>query len=159
MLHGKLFAYLHGDRLWVRLIALFPENKCRVDLQLLGDNRLECENRLRVRGFVGLHGHSFDLSASAIANVKCGGNLAAPARGDFVLLGLCSGATAGSVNRLKVHRCLAGVLIFEMADRLFVGRRWMELDLGLLPFQFGACAEADDDGQGKSNDVCFHVLE
>src|SRR6266699_6131179 len=159
MLYGKLFAYLHSDRLRVWLVALFPENKCRGDLQLLRDNRLEREDRLRVRGFVGLHGHSIDLSASAIANVKCGGNLAGPAGGNFVLLGLCSGATAGSVNRLKVHRCLAGVLIFEMADRLFVGSRWTELDLGLLPFQFGACAEADDDGQGKSNDVCFHFLE
>src|SRR5207249_7344832 len=146
MLYGKLFAYLHGDRLRVRLVALFPENKCRGDLQLLRDNRLECEDRLRVRGFVGLHGHSFDLSASAIANVKCGGNLASTARRDFVLLGLCSGATAGSMNRLKMHRCLARILVFKMADRLFIGRRWMELDLGLLPFQFGACAKAEDDG-------------
>src|SRR6266516_277974 len=134
MLYGKLFAYLHGDRLRVRLVALFPENKCRGDLQLLRDNRLEREDRLRVRGFIGLHGHSFDLSAGAIANVKCGGNFAASTRGNFVLLGLCSGTTAGSVNRFKVHWRLASVLIFEMADRLFIGRRWMQLDRGLLPF-------------------------
>src|SRR5205823_7372681 len=108
------------------LVALFPENKCRGDLQLLRDNRLECEDRLRVRGFVGLHGHSFDLSASAIANVKCGGNLAGPARGDFVLLGLCSGATAGSVNRLKVHRRLAGV----RSEERRVGKEWTCVNAG-----------------------------
>src|SRR5438132_13202498 len=145
MLHSKFLADLDCDRLRVRLVALLPKNKIRADLQLLRDNRPEREKRLRVRGVVGLHRDRFDLSAGAIANVKSGRNLAAPARGDFVLLGLCGSATAGSVNRLKSHRCLAGVLIFEMAYRLFVDRRWMQLDRGLLPLQFGACAKADDD--------------
>jgi len=46
-----------------------------------------------------------------------------------------------------------------MANGLFIGSRRMQLDRGLLPFQFGACAKANDDRQGKSNDMCFHFLE
>src|SRR5260370_41909796 len=117
MLHSELFADLHCDRLRVGLVALLPENKCRADLQLLRDNRPECEDRLGIRGIIGLHGDRFDLKTGAIANVKSGGNLSGPAWGYFVFLGLCSRATAGSVNRLKSHRCLAGVLILEMAYR------------------------------------------
>src|SRR5882724_12944396 len=128
MLHGKILAHFHRDRLWVRLFALFPEHKRRINLQLLRDNCPESEDGLLVCGFVGLDRHSFDLSAGAIANVKSCGNLPASARGDFILLGLCGSATAGSVNRLKVHWCLAGILIFEMAYCLFVGSGWVQLD-------------------------------
>ena len=159
MLHSKFLAYLDHNSLRFWLVALLPEDKCWIELQLLRDNRLKSENRLLIRGFVGLHRHCFDLSAGAIANVKSGRDLATPASGNFVLLGLCSSASAGSVNRLEMDRCLARVLIFEMAYRLFVVGRWMQLERGLLLFQFGACTKADDDRQGKSNDVCFHFLE
>src|SRR5947207_309299 len=159
MLHGKFLTDLHRNRLGVRLVALLPKNKRRVDLQLLRDNRLEREDRLRIRGFVGLHRYCFDLSTGAIANVEGGCDLTGSARGNLVLLALSSGATAGSVNRLEMDWCLAGVLIFEMAYRLFIGSRWMQLDRRLLPFQFGVCAKADEDRQGKSNDGCFHFLE
>jgi len=159
MFHGEILADLHRDRLRVRLVALLPENKCRADLQLLRDNRPEREDRLSICRVVGLHSDRFDLSARAIANVKSGRNLPGAAGGDFVLLCLRSRATAGSVNRFKSHRRLPGVLIFKMAYRLFVGSRWMQLERGLLPFQFGACAKADEYRQGKSNDGCFHFLE
>src|SRR5882724_441330 len=134
MFDRKFLADLHRDRLRVRLIALLPKNKRWVDLQLLRDNGPEREDRLGIRGVIGFHRHRFHLSAGAIANVKSGCNLAGSAWGNFVLLGLRSGATAGSVNRLKSHWCLSGVLIFEMAYGLFVGRRWMQLERGLLPF-------------------------
>src|SRR6476620_4249082 len=159
MLHSKFLAVLDHDSLRVWVVALLPEDKCWIELQLLRDNRLKRENCFLIRGFVCLHRHCFDLSAGAIANVKSGRDLASPATGNFVLLSLCSSASAGSVNRLEMDWCLAGVLIFEMAYRLFVVGRWMQLDRGLLPFQFGACTQADDDRQGKSNNVCFHFLE
>src|SRR6267378_88563 len=138
MLHSKFLACLDRNSLRFWFVALLPEDKCWIELQLLRDNRLKSENRLLIRRFVGLHCHCFDLSA---------GDLATPASGNFVLLGLCSSASAGSVNRLEMDGCLAGVLIFEMAYRLFVVGRWMQLERGLLPFQFGVCAKTDDDRQ------------
>src|SRR6266487_1399581 len=159
MLHSEFLSGLHRDRLRLSLVALLPENKCRADLQLLRDNCPESEDGLLVCGFVGLDRHSFDLSAGSIANVKSCRNLPASARGHLILLGLCGSTTAGSVNRLKVHRRASGILIFEMAYCLFVGGRWMQLDRSLLPFQFRACAKANDDREGKSKDVCFHFLE
>src|SRR5438128_11519726 len=104
MLHSKFLADLDCDRLRVRLVALFPKHKRWINLQLLRDDCPEREHRLRVRGFVALHRDRFDLSAGAIANVKSGRNLAAPAWRDFVLVGLSCSATGGSVDKLKSHR-------------------------------------------------------
>src|SRR6267378_5656051 len=159
MLHSEFLSGLHRDRLRIRLVALLPENKRWINLQLLRDDCPESKDRLLVCGFVGLHRHSLDLSAGAIADIESRRDLPGSAWGDLVLLSLRGGATTGSVNRLKMHRRASGVLIFEMAYCLFVGGRWMQLECSLLPFQFRACAKADDDRQDKSNDVCFHFLE
>ena len=159
MIHGKLLAHFYRDRLRVRLFALLPENKRRRYLQLLRDDCPESEDRLRIRGIIGFHSHCFHLSAGAIANGKCGRDLAFFSGWHLVLLSLCSRATARRVDRFKVNWLLAGVLICEMAHRLFVGGRRMQLDFSLVPFQFAACAKANDDRQGKSKDVCFHLLE
>src|SRR6266478_3858383 len=64
--------------------------------------------------------YGFDLSAGTIADIECGCDFAFISRRHFFLLALRSGATAGSVDRFKVHRCLASILVLEMADRLFV---------------------------------------
>src|SRR6266508_4561525 len=80
------------------------------------------------------HCYGFDLTTSTIADIECGSDFDFISRGNFFLLRLRSGATAGSMNRLKAHRRLAGVLVLEMADRLFVVRGGMQLDRGLLPF-------------------------
>src|SRR6266481_2110607 len=151
MLHSEFLSGLHRDYFWIRLVALLPKNKCRADLQLLRDDCPQSEDSLLVCGFVGLDRHSFDLSPGSIADIESRRDLPGAAWGDLVLLSLRRGATTGSMNRLKMHRRASGILIFEMADCLFVGGRWMQLDRSLLPFQFRACAKADDDGQGKSN--------
>src|SRR5439155_19331934 len=106
MLHRKLLARFHCDRLRVRLVTLFPEYKCRVDLQLLRDDGLETQHRLLIRGLVSFHRHSFDLRTGAVANVEGSRNLTGLARRNFVLLRLRSSATAGSMNRFEVDRCL-----------------------------------------------------
>src|SRR5207244_10065980 len=138
MVHGKLLAHFYRDRLWVRLFALLPENKRWRYLQLLRDDCPESEDRLRIRGIIAFHSHRFHLSAGAIANIKCGRDLAFVSGRHLVLLSLCSRATARRVDRLKVNWLLAGVLIHEMAHRLFVGGGRMEFDLSLVRFQFGA---------------------
>ncbi len=140
-------------------VALFPKHEIWGDLELLRDFRLEREHCFLICGLVGFHRHSFDLSAGAIADIECGCDLAFFSGRHFFLLALRSGATAGGMNRLKVHRRLAGVLVLEMADRLFVVGGGMQLDRGLLPFQFGARAQAHDHRQGESEDWCFHFLE
>src|SRR6266478_1022486 len=128
MLHSEFLSGLHRDCLRIRLVALLPENKCWADLQLLRDDCPQSEDSLRVRLFVGLHGHSFDLSAGSIADIESRSDLPGSAWGDLVLLSLRCGATTGSVNRLKMHRRASGILIFEMAYCLFVGGRGMQLD-------------------------------
>src|SRR5882724_12565693 len=142
MFDRKIFAHFYVNRLGVRLFTLFPKHEIWGDLELLWDFRLEREHRFLIYGLVGLNRYGFDLSTGTIADIECGRDLAFISRRHFFLLALRSGATAGSVNRFKVHRCLAGVLIFEMADRLFVGGSRMQLDRGLLPFKFGARAQA-----------------
>jgi hypothetical protein len=54
---------------------------------------------------------------------------------------------------------LAGVLIFEMTDCLFVTTRRVQLNGSLLPFQFGARSQAKNERQCKSENVGFHFLE
>jgi hypothetical protein len=54
---------------------------------------------------------------------------------------------------------LAGVLVFEMTDCLFVTARRVQLNGSLLPFQFGARRQAKNERQCKSEDVGFHFLE
>src|SRR6266446_4886342 len=159
MVHGKLFAHFHRDRLRGRLFALLPENKRWRYLQLLRDDCPESEDRRRLRGIIGLHSYRFHLSASAIADVKCGRDLAFFSRRHFVLLTLRSRATARRFYRFKMDWLLAGVLICEMAYCLFVGRRRMQLEFSLIKFQFAAGAKANSDRQGKSKNVCFHFLE
>ena len=136
----KIFAHFYVNRLCVRLFALFPKHEIWGDLELLWDFRLEREHCFLICGLVGFHRHGFDLSASTVADIECGRDLAFISRRHFFLLALRSGATAGGVNRLKVHRRAASVLVLEMADRLFVVSGGMQLDRGLLPFQFGARA-------------------
>jgi hypothetical protein len=46
-----------------------------------------------------------------------------------------------------------------MPDSLFVDCGGMQLDARLLPFQFGAGAEAHDQRQSESEDWCFHFFE
>src|SRR5205823_14312222 len=115
--------------------------------------------RFLIWGLIGLDCHCFNLSSGTVANVERRCDLAFVSRPHFFLLGLCSSATTGGLNRLKVDRRLADVLIFEMADGLLVARRRMRLDIGLLPFQFGARAQAHDHRQGESKEWCFHLLE
>src|SRR5882724_11731804 len=159
MFDRKIFAHFYVNRLGVRLFALFPKHEIWGDLELLWDFRLEREHRFLIYGLVCLHRYSFDLCTGTVANIECGRDLAFISRRHFFLLALRSGATAGGVNRLKVHRRFARVLIFEMADRLFVGSSRMQLDRGLLPFKFRAGAQASDDREGESEDWCFHFLE
>src|SRR5262245_19547991 len=140
MFDRKIFAYFYVNRLCIRLVALLPKNKIWGDLQLLGDFRLQSEHCFLICSLVRLHGDSLDLGAGTVTDVKRGRDLALVSRWHFLLLGLRSGATAGGMNRLEVHRRLAGVLIFEMANGLFVVRSGTQLNRGLLPFQFGARA-------------------
>src|SRR4029077_6225245 len=129
-----IFAHFYVNRLGVRLFALFPKHEIWGDLELLWDFRLERQHRFLIYGLVCLHRYGFDLVAGAVANIECGRDLAFITRRHFFLLVLRSGATAGGVNRLKVHRWLASILVFEMADRLLVVSGGMQLDRGLLPF-------------------------
>src|SRR5262245_4628843 len=94
MFHAKILPSVDRDRLRIRLFTLFPKHKSRTDLQLLWDNSLESQNRFLIRGLVGFYGHGFDLSASALANVKCGRDLAFFARPNLILLRLRSRTTA-----------------------------------------------------------------
>src|SRR6478609_3228939 len=134
MFDRKIFPDFYIDRLCVRFVTLFPKNEIWGDLKLLRDFSLEREHRFLICGLVGLHSYGFDLSAGTIADVEGGCDFAFFSGRHFFLLALRSGTTAGSVNRFKVHRRLAGVLVLEMADRLFVVRGGMQLDRGLLPF-------------------------
>src|SRR6266850_1368882 len=134
MFDRKIFAYFYVNRLCVRLFALLPKHEIWGDLELLWDFRLEREHRFLIYGLVGFHRYGFDLCTGAVANIECGRDLAFITRRHFFLLALRSGATAGGVNRLKVHRCLAGVLVLEMANCLFVVRGGMQLKSSLLPF-------------------------
>src|SRR6266436_3533309 len=134
MFDGEIFAHFYVNRLYVRLFALFPKHEIWGDLELLWDFRLEREHRFLIYGLVGLHRYGFDLSTGTIADIECGRDFAFISRRHFFLLALRSGATAGGVNRLKVHRCLASILVLEMADRLLVVSGGMQLDRGLLPF-------------------------
>src|SRR5256885_9397801 len=104
MLHSKFLACLDRNSLRFWFVALLPEDKCWIELQLLRDNRLKSENRLLIRGFVGLHRHFFDLSAGAIPNVKSGRDLASPARRNLVLHGLGRCTCAGCVYDLEIAR-------------------------------------------------------
>src|SRR5215831_20365082 len=99
MFDRKIFAYFYVDRLCIRFITLFPKNEIRRDLQLLRNFSLESEHGFLIWRLVCLDSHRFDLSASTIADVKRGGDLAFISRRHFVLLCLRSGATAGGVDR------------------------------------------------------------
>ncbi len=134
MFDRKIFPDFYINRLCVRFLALFPKHEIWGDLKLLRDFRLEREHRFLICGLVGLHRYGFDLSAGTIADIERGSDLAFFSGRHFFLLALRSGATAGGMNRLKVHGRRAGVLVLEMADRLFVVRGGMQLDRGLLPF-------------------------
>src|SRR6266404_9398980 len=101
MVSGKLFAHFHRDHLWVWLFALLPENKRWRYLQLLRDDCPESEDRRRLRGIIGFHSHRFHLSAGALADVKCGRDLAFFSRRAFVLLTLRSRAAARRFHRFK----------------------------------------------------------
>ena len=159
MFDRKIFAYFYVNRLGVRFVALFPKNKIWGDVQLLRDFRLQSEHCFLICGFIGFNSHSFDLSAGTITDIECRRDLAFVSRRHHVLLGLRSGATTGRVNRLKMHWCRAGVLVLKMADRLFIVRGGMQFNRGLLPFQIGASAQAQDYRQGESEEWCFHFLE
>src|SRR5262249_49018809 len=159
MFDGKIFAYFYVNCLCVRFVTLFPKNKIWSDLELLRNFRFQSEHCFLIWRLVRFDRDGFYLSASTISDVKRGGNLAFVSRRYYVLLGLRSGATAGGGYRLEVHRCLAGVLGFEVPDRLLIGRSGVQLDRGLLPFQFGARAQAHDHRQGESEAWCFHFLE
>ena len=123
---------------------------------MLRDFRLKRQHCFLIRGLVGFHSHGFNLCPGTVADVECGGDLAFISRRHFFLLGLRSGATTGGVNRLKMHWRRAGVLVLEMADRLFIGRSGVQVDRGLLPFQFGARGQGHDHRQGESEEWCFH---
>src|SRR6476469_11149915 len=134
MFDRKIFPDFYINRLCVRFVTLLPKNEIWGDLKLLRDFRLESEHRFLICGLVGLHRYGFDLSAGTIADIEGCCDFAFLSRRHFFLLALRSGATAGSVNRFKVHRRLAGVLVLEMANRLFVVWGGMQLDGRLLPF-------------------------
>src|SRR5215813_11959389 len=159
MFDREIFAYFDVNRFCVRLVALFPKNKIWSDLELLRNFRFQSQHCFLIWRLVRLHRDGFYLSASTIADIECGRDLAFVSRRHHVLLSLCSGATAGRVNRLKMHWCRASVLVLEMPDRLFVVRSGMQLNRGLLPFQFGARSQAHDHRQGESEEWCFHFLE
>src|SRR5438034_10363616 len=127
MFHGEIFAHFYVNRLCVRLIALFPKHEVWGDLELLRDFRLQRQHRFLIWGLIGLDCHCFNLSSGTVANVERGCDLAFVSRPHFFLLGLCSSATTGGLNSLKVDRRLADVLIFEMADGLLVVRSRMQL--------------------------------
>src|SRR6266700_5941297 len=145
MFHWKILGCAHDDRLWLWRFTLSPKHKRWSDLELLWDHRLEREHRGYIGGIVGFHRHSFHLCAGAFANVEGGRDLTFLSLRHFLLLSLRSCATARSADRFKSHRFAAGVLIFKMAYRLLVGSRRMQFDRGLVPFQFRARSDANDD--------------
>src|SRR4030095_2575031 len=110
MFDRKIFAYFYVNDLRIRPVALFPKNKIRCDLELLRNFRFQSEHCFLIWRLVGLHRHGFYLSAGTIADVKRGRDLAFVSWRHFVLLSLGSSATAGGVDRFKVHRGLAGIL-------------------------------------------------
>jgi hypothetical protein len=63
------------------------------------------------------------------------------------------------MNGFKSHRFAAGILVFEMADRLFVGGCRMQFHRGLFPFQFRVRSCANDNRQCESEDACSHFCE
>src|SRR5215471_3001208 len=134
MFDREIFAYFDVNCFCVRLVALFPKNKIWGDFELLRNFRFQSEHCFLIWRLVRLHRDGFYLSASTIADVKRGRDLPFISRRHHVLLSLGGGATTGRVDRLKMHWCRAGVLVLEMADRLFVVRGRMQLDTGLLPF-------------------------
>ena len=101
----------------------------------------------------------FDLGAGTIADFEGCGNLAFFSGRHFLLLRLRNRAPARGVDGFKPHRLAAGVLIFEMADRLFVPGCRMQFDRGLFPFQFRARDGAKKDRQCKSENACSHFCE
>src|SRR4051794_41425360 len=111
MLDGKLLAGFDRDGLWVCLLALLPENKLRVNLQLLRDDGLEREDRLRTCRIVGLDGYRFNLRAGAIADIKSGGDLFPSPPWPLVPLRFFGGANTGSGEQIKMHPCLASGLV------------------------------------------------
>src|SRR6267143_301462 len=113
MFHRELLAYFYVNRLWIRLVALFPKHEVWGDLELLRNFRLQSEHCFLICGLVGLDCHRLDLSTGPVANVERGRDLAFFAGRHFFLLALRSRATTGRMNRLEVDRCLTGVLIFE----------------------------------------------
>src|SRR4030095_8537287 len=99
MFHAKILSGVDRDRFRIRLFALFPKHESRTDLQFLLDNSLESQDRFLVRGLIGFYRDGFDLSARAIADVKCGRDLAFLARANLILLRLRSRAAARVVER------------------------------------------------------------
>src|SRR5581483_1195488 len=157
--HVEIFPGMDVDCLRVRFVPLLPEHKSRTDLQFLWNDSFESEDGFLIGGLVRLHCHGFDLCAGAIADVEGSRNLAFLPWPNLLLLSLRSSATAGRVNRFKMNRGLADVLIFEMTDSLFVAARRMKFNGSLLPFQFSARTQAKNNRQGKSENLGFHLFE
>jgi hypothetical protein len=93
--------------------------------------------------------NSFNLETGAIADAERRGDLTILARPHLIFLTLGSGATARGLNRLQMNRLVARVLVFEMADCLFIRDRRIQLDRGLVPLQLGP-----GDGRNKETDRC-----
>src|SRR6266849_5894913 len=145
MFHWKVLGCANNDCLWLWRFTLSPKHKRWSDLELRWDYGLQGEHRGGMLRIVGFHRHSFHLCAGAFANVEGGRDLTFLSRRHFLLLGLRSRATARSADRFESHGFAAGVLIFKMAYRLLVGSRRMQFDRGLVPFQFRARSDANDD--------------
>ena len=108
---------------------------------------------------VGLDRDRLHLLTGAIADIKRRNDFALIAGIDDFLLALGCRATTRRLNRFKMHRSRASVLIFEMRDCCLVANRGMKVDGVLFPFQFSARGDAKKDRQCKSQDAGFHFFE
>jgi hypothetical protein len=74
-------------------------------------------------------------------------------------LRLSGGAAARRLDRFEMDWSLPVILIFEMRDGRLVADLRMEINHALLPFQFGAGANTEQNRQRKSKDSGFHFFE
>ena len=158
---GKLFCRFHGDGFRLRFFAALPIKNRGLNFEQLRDGGLERENGRSMRrvGIVSLHRHGFNLQTGAVANVERGGDLTLFARRDLVFLCLRRCASARGMHRFKMNRRVADVFVFEMADRLLVANRGMQIDLCLFPFQFRARGGGEKHQECESENVGFHFFE
>jgi len=152
----KILPGLYTDAFCFRFLTSLPIDERRLDFERLRNYGCENEPDGRMHGVVRFNGHALHLGAGAVANFECCRNLAGATGRDRFLLRLRGGATARCVHGLDAHRCVAGVFVFEMADRFLVTNGGMQLDLSLLPFQFGARHDAEQDRQCECDDRDFH---